>query len=112
MQAAYSPLSRPAYSGRVNVGVCPVSPEWAISNGPDSDDAVVVTDHTALIGAVMSTVARTDESFETGLHLLEAGIPLSLLLDLAAAPDSQELYDNESPDLSWLSPRFRGQLAG
>ena len=62
----------------------------------------------------MSTVAETDASLETGLHLLEAGIPLTLLLDLAAGPDSHDLYVHEPADGSWLQPRSTSEhrLAG
>jgi len=35
---------------------------------------------------------------------LAAGVPLSLLADLAnpAGPDSRRIYDTETADLSWL----------
>jgi hypothetical protein len=53
----------------------------------------------------MSTVATTDEGLTSGLHLLAAGIPLTLLLDLAAGPRSAEAYQEEGgADLSWLRP--------
>lgn len=42
--------------------------------------------------------------------LLEAGVPLTLLLDLAEAsgPRSTERYRAEPADLSWLTPRSGG----
>jgi hypothetical protein len=41
---------------------------------------------------------HTDEA----LKLLSAGVPLSLLLDLATAPDSHQVYDREPGDVDWL----------
>lgn len=40
--------------------------------------------------------------------LLEAGVPLTLLMDLAdpAGPHSQDVYAAEPPDLSWLRQRL------
>jgi len=60
----------------------------------------------------MSTVATTDNGLATGLHLLEAGIPLSLLLDLAVGPRSHDLYQHEDADLDWVPDRQHGRLAG
>lgn len=38
------------------------------------------------------------------LALLAGGVPLSLLLDLAAAVPSRELYRHEAGDTRWLTP--------
>ena len=39
-------------------------------------------------------------------HLLQAGVPLTLLLDLAEDdPHSGTRYATEQADLSWLTPR-------
>ncbi|HWC34963.1 MAG TPA: hypothetical protein VG650_09050 [Mycobacteriales bacterium] len=36
------------------------------------------------------------------LRLLESGVPLSLLLDLAGPPHSAEIYQAESGPAEWL----------
>lgn len=50
-----------------------------------------------------------DRSIEDGqrelviaLRLLESGVPLSLLLDLAGPPHSAEIYQAESGPAEWL----------
>lgn len=61
----------------------------------------------------MSTVDTTEDGLATGMRLLEAGIPLSLLLDLAIGPHSHDLYDGEEADISWLPAHAQNrQLAG
>lgn len=47
---------------------------------------------------VDALVARTS-------RLLADGVPLSLLLDLAGGPHSEELWADEAPELRWLQPR-------
>jgi len=55
------------------------------------------------------TLAITDDELTTGLQLLEAGIPLTLLLDLASGPQSHDLYDSEPGEADWLEAH---RLAG
>ena len=40
------------------------------------------------------------------MHLLRAGVPLTLLYDVFydAPPDSQDIYTSEPADASWLIP--------
>jgi hypothetical protein len=64
-----------------------------------------------MIGATM-TVAATDDQLATALRLLEAGIPMSLLLDLASGPNSRDLYLSEAPGTDWLSGLHASRLAG
>lgn len=40
---------------------------------------------------------------EMALELLSAGVPLSLLLDLATTVNSHQVYDREPGDAVWLS---------
>jgi hypothetical protein len=52
---------------------------------------------------------------EEGLRLLAAGIPLTLLLDLAAGPHSRDLYADEPAELDWTpvsTPVQSRRLAG
>ena len=56
----------------------------------------------------MSKLATADGSLAAGLQLLESGIPLTLLLDLASDPRSHDLYRNEDPDLDWVPLRLAG----
>lgn len=44
---------------------------------------------------------RNDQT-RLALELLEAGIPLSLLIDLATAVDSREAYSRERGAADWL----------
>ena len=50
----------------------------------------------------MSTAPQTRPS--AVMSLLEQGVPLSLLLDLAWGPCSRELLDTERPDVSAPQP--------
>jgi hypothetical protein len=52
----------------------------------------------------MIDVTRTDDHTRTdsALDLLAAGVPLSLLLDLAAAVPSREIYAAEPGDTRWV----------
>lgn len=55
----------------------------------------------------MSSPSTTDDAQAGARHphaLLGAGVPLTLLLDLAdpRGPRSADLYDAEVPDLTWL----------
>jgi hypothetical protein len=57
--------------------------------------------------AIITETGVSNEDEPTGtsvMGLLAAGIPLSLLLDLADAggPQSQDLVDHEVGDASWL----------
>ncbi|MBV9293293.1 MAG: hypothetical protein JO222_12645 [Frankiales bacterium] len=47
-------------------------------------------------------------SDESVMTLLAAGVPVSLLLDLAAPPNAVELYAVEGGDADWLSGLRRG----
>ncbi len=50
----------------------------------------------------MSTTAQADSPLSTAMALLASGVPLSLLLDLAADPRSEELLWSERPsELPW-----------
>jgi hypothetical protein len=40
--------------------------------------------------------------FDHGMRLLAEGIPLSLLIDLASAVHSREIYRSEPGDADWL----------
>lgn len=40
--------------------------------------------------------------FDLALRLLSDGVPLSLLLDLATPPHSDEIYRAEAGDAEWL----------
>jgi hypothetical protein len=40
--------------------------------------------------------------FDIALRLLSGGVPLSLLLDLAAPPHSTDIYNEEAGDTDWL----------
>jgi hypothetical protein len=46
-----------------------------------------------------------DELIARTSALLADGVPLSLLLDLAGGPHSEELWADEAPELAWLQPR-------
>jgi hypothetical protein len=48
------------------------------------------------------TSALNVAEIDTVLELLEAGIPLSLLLDLAMPLDSAAVYETESGSADWL----------
>jgi hypothetical protein len=49
-------------------------------------------------------VASGEHELDVALHLLSDGVPLSLLLDLATPPHSDELYREEpAEDTSWLA---------
>ncbi|HVV77894.1 MAG TPA: hypothetical protein VHC43_17895 [Mycobacteriales bacterium] len=39
---------------------------------------------------------------DVALRLLSEGVPLSLLLDLATPPHSDEIYRDEAGDAAWL----------
>ena len=45
----------------------------------------------------MSTTAQADSPLSTAMALLASGVPLSLLLDLAAGPCSEDLLWSERP---------------
>jgi hypothetical protein len=42
------------------------------------------------------------EQTHLAMQLMAAGVPLTLLLDLASALDSQEVYDREPGSADWL----------
>jgi hypothetical protein len=50
---------------------------------------------------------KTTDSQPTddALSLLDSGVPLSLVLDLAMDPTSQDIYDAEPGSADWLTPR-------
>jgi hypothetical protein len=50
-----------------------------------------------------TTAPTTAPRREDALALLAGGVPLSLLLDLAAAVPSSDLYRHEVADTSWLT---------
>lgn len=70
-----------------------------VSGVPDHLDV----SNAARNGAIMSTPTTSDDALGTGLLLLAAGIPLSLLLDLATGPQSSEVFDSEPADSGWLA---------
>ena len=47
----------------------------------------------------------TDRSTASAFALLADGVPLSLLLDLASAVPSRELFRDEPGDTGWLDAR-------
>ncbi len=58
-------------------------------------------------GVVVPAQRASDAGGDGPLGLLAAGIPLTLLLDLAdpAGPDSQAICTSEGGDISWLLGR-------
>ena len=52
--------------------------------------------------------ARRPADSDVALALLRAGVPLSLLLDLAAAVPSGEIFADEGGDTSWVPARVAG----
>ncbi len=59
--------------------------------------------------AVQLVAPATDVENDDAFRLLAAGIPLTLLLDLAVGPDSAQLFTEELADVAWLcSPRLAG----
>jgi hypothetical protein len=54
--------------------------------------------------ALDRTPFDADLATGAGMALLADGVPLSLLLDLAAAVPSRELYRHEPGDARWLTP--------
>ena len=49
----------------------------------------------------MAASTYTDRTVEA-LQLLAAGVPLSLLIDLASTVDSTEMYEREAGSADWL----------
>jgi hypothetical protein len=47
-------------------------------------------------------VASGEHELEVALRLLSEGVPLSLLLDLATPPHSDEIYQTEPGETDWL----------
>ncbi len=59
--------------------------------------------------AVQLAEPAADVESDATFRLLAAGIPLTLLLDLAIGPDSAQLFTDERADVAWLcSPRLAG----
>lgn len=62
--------------------------------------------------AAQLVTPAADTACDALFALLAAGVPLSLLMDLAAAPSSEQLYAEERSDVAWVpAPRRVGQDA-
>jgi hypothetical protein len=72
------------------------SPHWPISRAVTGVDLHVMVSSTENVSAV-------------AMRLLRSGVPLTLLLDLAAGPHSRELFLDEPSNLDWL-PRPRQEI--
>jgi len=59
----------------------------------------------------MSIINTADDEVTHCLQLLADGVPLSLLIDLAAGPHSEEVYLSEPSDVAWLVPAQRDLVA-
>jgi hypothetical protein len=55
----------------------------------------IMTDHTRSI--------ESNDEVTTALELLSAGVPLTLLLDLATPVHSREIYELEAGRADWLA---------
>jgi hypothetical protein len=53
------------------------------------------------------TVTERTPALDVCADILAAGIPLTLLLDLAYAPNSAQIYAEEGGDANWLQPAVR-----
>jgi hypothetical protein len=71
----------------------------ATTNRTSQQEGVTVMTETST-----STGPRSDRT-QTAFDLLAAGIPLSLLIDLATVVDSREVYETEAGAADWLPIR-------
>lgn len=55
-------------------------------------------------GTAVTPLSVTEAPADPTMALLRAGVPLSLLLDLAWAPDSVEVSRLEGGEATWLRP--------
>jgi hypothetical protein len=51
---------------------------------------------------VTEAETQGQHELDVALRLLSQGVPLSLLLDLATPPHSNEIYHDEVADTEWL----------